>query len=143
MVIFGERFDYSKVTLTEQQERVARCRAEAALRGRQQARRWAAKRRRQAKGQGAGHPARHTHARHSVRVAESPRYDHAHGQPFAYYLGEYYTGQYYDGESLVVQFVVGELHNGEFPAAHFIAGQFEDGDSQGLFLVMEQAGSAE
>ena len=45
MVIYGERFDYSDVRLTEEQRHVARCRAEAARRGRLQARRWATRRR--------------------------------------------------------------------------------------------------
>ena len=138
MVIYGERFDYNNYTLTEQQERVARCRAEAARKGRQRARRWAQRRK-----QGDGHPAR---AR-AHQLAESPRYEYGHsdGQAFCepYYLGDRYTGHYFGGESLVVQYVVGELHNGQVTAAHFIAGHFEQGDTQGLFLVMEQAGPAD
>ena len=45
MVVYGQRFDYSEAQISEQAARVARCRSEAARRGRQQARRWAAKRR--------------------------------------------------------------------------------------------------
>ncbi len=53
MVLYGERFDYSKTQqLTEVQKRVARCRAEAARKGREQARLWRAKKSKAPQGQG-------------------------------------------------------------------------------------------
>ncbi len=149
MVLFGEKFDYGKVHLTKEQERVSSCRAEAARKGREQARRWAARKRRQTQGQADGHPAHGTHAGQGVhapqQVANSPRPEHSNDQSASgqYYCEEYYTGGYHDGESLVVQFVAGELHDGESPAAQFIVGQFENGDSLGLFLIMTPAGSAD
>ena len=42
MVVYGERFVYSKPEHSKEAERVARCRAEAARWGREKARRWRA-----------------------------------------------------------------------------------------------------
>ena len=52
MVMYGERFDYSKISLTEE-KRVARSRADAARWGREQARRWRSRNTRAAQQQGA------------------------------------------------------------------------------------------
>ena len=54
MVLYGERFDYSEPPQhTQEQQRVARCRAEAASWGRDQARRWRARKTKAARKQGA------------------------------------------------------------------------------------------
>ena len=45
MPVYGELFVYGKGILSESQKRVARCRSEAAHRGREQARKWAGRKR--------------------------------------------------------------------------------------------------
>ena len=100
MVIYGQQFEYSEVRLTDAQKRVARCRAEAAQRGRQQARLWALKR--QAPGQGHGQPQHGapSNSRREGHVASS-----------LCYLGDYF----------IIQFLYEELCKGALPQAQFIA----------------------
>ena len=149
MVIFGERFDYSNTHLTKEQQRVARCRAEAARRGREQARRWRAKKAAQQHGDAPvleRRPARGVDTSHGR--ARPPQPDppivhclmpvYSYGQPPSgeYRLGQYYTGDYCDGESFIVQFVAAELCYGDSPILQLISGQFEDDEYLGQFLLM-------